>query len=388
MRLLPFDYAVRNLGRSPSRLIGTLVSAVLVVLLILSAGGFVRGMEKSLAGSARAENVIILGAGSEESVERSEISASVAGQVLASIDGIRQQLGVPYVSPEIHMATVLRTAKDAEQELQAVLRGVTPAAFLVHPQVRITRGRAPREGHDELLVGDLAAARMGVSKATLDVGNTLWFDGRPWTIVGWFSAPGTVKHAEIWLPLQNLLIANKRQTVSCVVVTLDGAEFADVDAFCKQRLDLELVAIRESEYYAKLSQFYTPIRAMVWVTAGLIGLGGLLGGITTSYGAFVARIRELGTLQTLGFSRLAIVISMIQESVLIASTGAIIAAVAALVFLSDLSVRFSMGAFALTIDAPVLAAGLGMGFVFGVVGALPPAWRCLRLPVRDALYTA
>lgn len=388
MRLLPFDYAVRNLGRSPSRLIGMLVSAVLVVLLILSGGGFVRGMEKSLTGSARPENVIILGAGSEESVERSEISASVGDQVLASVDGIRQRLGVAYVSPEIHMATVLRTARDAEQELQAVLRGVTSAAFLVHPQVKITEGRAPREGHDELLVGGLAAARMGVSNDVLNVGNALWFDGRPWTIVGRFSAPGTVKHAEIWLPLQNLLIANKRQTVSCVVVTLDEAEFADVDAFCKQRLDLELAAVREPEYYGRLNQFYTPIRVMVWATAGLIGVGGLLGGITASYGAFVSRIRELGTLQTLGFSRLAIVISMVQESVLIASTGAIIAAAAALAFLNDLSVRFSMGAFALAIDAPVLAAGLGLGFLFGFVGALPPAWRCLRLPVRDALYTA
>src|SRR5512147_1360031 len=108
MRLLPFEYAVRNLGRSPSRLIGTLVSAVLVVLLILAGGGFVRGMEKSMSGSARPENVVILAAGSEESIERSEISASVAGQVLATVDGIRQQAGVAYVSPEIHMATVLR----------------------------------------------------------------------------------------------------------------------------------------------------------------------------------------------------------------------------------------------------------------------------------------
>lgn len=388
MRLLPFDYAVRNLGRSPSRLVGTLVSAVLVVLLILAGGGFVRGMEKSMAGSARPENVLIVAAGSEESIERSEISASVAGQVLATVDGIRQQAGVPYVSPEIHMATVLRPAKDSPQELQAVLRGVTSAAFLVHPQVKITEGRAPRDGQDELLVGELASARMGISDSLLKVGNALWFDNRPWTIVGRFSAPGTVKHAEIWLPLQNLLVANKRKTVSCVVVTLDKAEFADIDAFCKQRLDLELVPIREADYYAKLNKFYTPVRAMVWVTAALIGLGGLLGGVTASYGAYISRIRELGTLQTLGYSRLAIVISMVQESVLIAASGAIIASLIGLALLNNVSVRFSMGAFSLTIDAPVLAAGLALGFVFGIVGALAPAWRCLRLPIRDALYTA
>lgn len=388
MRLLPFEYAVRNLTRSPSRLAGTLVGAALVVLLLLAAGGFVRGMEKSLAASARAGNVIILGAGSEESVERSEISPSVAGQVIASIDGIRQRIGVPYVSPEIHMASIVRTGRDSDRALQAVLRGVTPAAFLVHPQVRIIEGRAPRDGHDELLVGELVAARLGLRDADLAVGRSLWFDDRPWQIVGRFAAPGTIQHAEIWLPLGNLLIANKRETVSCVVVTLDRAEFADVDAFCKQRLDLELVAIRESDYYARLTQFFAPIRIMVWLTAGLIGLGGLLGGLTTTYGAFVSRIRELGTLQTLGFSRSAVVISLLQESVLIASTGALIASAAALLLLSGVSVRFSMGAFALVIDAPVLAGGLGLGFLLGCIGTLPPAWRCLRVPIRDALYTA
>jgi len=35
--------------------------------------------------------------------------------------------------------------------------GITPAAFLVHPQVRIVEGRAPQAGADELMVGALAA---------------------------------------------------------------------------------------------------------------------------------------------------------------------------------------------------------------------------------------
>lgn len=388
MRLLPFEYAVRNLGRSPGRTAGTFIGAALVVLLLLAAGGFVRGMEKSLADSGRDDNVIVLGAGSEESIERSEISASVPDQLLATVDGIREQLGVAYVSPEIHMAMLIRTDRDQPEGLQAVLRGVTSAAFLVHPQVRIVEGRAPRDGYDEVMVGALVSARLGVSADKLQVGRTLWFDDRPWTIVGRFAAPGTVKHAEIWLPLQNLLVANKRTTISCVIATLDTAEFADVDAFAKQRLDLELTTMRESDYYAELARFYSPIRAMVWVTAALIGLGGLLGGLNTVYGAFVSRIRELATLQTLGFSRLSIVVNLIEESVLISAAGAVLAAGVGLAVLDQISVRFSMGAFALTLDAPVIAAGLGLGLLLGVIGALPPAWRCLHPPIRDALYTA
>ena len=50
-----------------------------------------------------------------------------------------------------------------------------------------------------------------------------------------------------------------------------------------------------------------------------------------------------------------------------------------------ITVRFSMGVFGLVIDSTVLLAGLAAGLILGVAGALPPAWRCLRLPISDAL---
>src|SRR6476659_5288704 len=108
MRLLPFDYSIRNLGRSPLRLALSLAGSLLVVLLVLAAGAFVRGMDKSLRISGGGSNVILLGAGSEESFERSEIQPSVQGLLVASVPGIKQRLGVPYVSPEVFLMTTLR----------------------------------------------------------------------------------------------------------------------------------------------------------------------------------------------------------------------------------------------------------------------------------------
>ena len=70
MRTLPVDYEVRNLGRSPVRLALSLVGSALVVLLAIAAAAFVRGMGHSLVSSGSERNVILLGAGSEESVER------------------------------------------------------------------------------------------------------------------------------------------------------------------------------------------------------------------------------------------------------------------------------------------------------------------------------
>ncbi|MEM7624923.1 MAG: ABC transporter permease [Planctomycetota bacterium] len=387
MRQLPFEYAFRNLGRSPVRLAASLVGAALVVLLVLAAVGFIRGMSLTLdKPETLHENVILLGAGSEEAIERSQIDAGIDTIAAASIPGIKTIDGVAFVSPEIHVALPLRKSLDSDEELEAVLRGVRDAAYLVHPEVEILEGRRPVPGADELLVGSLAATRLGLPDERLALGNTLAFDGRTWTIVGRFAAPSTVMDAEIWVPLSDLKVATKREsTLSTVILSLGDASFADVDLFAKSRLDLELAAVREADYYAALNTFYQPIKQMVLVTAALIALGGVLGGLNTMYAAFAARVREVGMLQSLGFTRLAILLNLAEESLFTAACGTILGVVIGLLTLDGIAVRFSMGAFQLQLDPPVILAGIAAGLLVGVVGVIPPGIRCLRLPITQAL---
>ncbi len=385
MRLLPFEYAVRNLGRSPARLAMSLLGSTLVVMLIMAATAFIRGMELSLTQSGSPGNVILLGAGSEESIERSEIAASVPGQATASIRGLRTRMGVPFVSPEVHMALGVGTRADEQPRTQVVFRGVTLAAFLVYPQVRLVEGRTFNPGENEVIVGALASTRLGLADESLGVGRSIWVDGQAREIVGRFEAPHTVMNAEIWCGLANLQILTRRDTLSCVVLSMGDGEFADAEAFTASRLDLELIAMRQTEYYRKLTEFYAPVRKMVWTTALLIALGGIFGGLNTMYAAFAARVREVGMLQSLGFGRWAVVASFVQESVLVALTGALIGASLSLWLLDGVAVRFSMGAFGLNLDAPTIAVGLVAGLVLGLVGSLPPAMRCLHLPITESL---
>lgn len=387
IRQLPFDYAFRNLGRSGVRLAASLLGAALVVLLVLAAAGFVRGMQLTLVqNEGLHENIIILGTGSEEAIERSQIDAGVGSIAAASIPGLKDAAGVLYVSPEIHMALPVRESAAATRDLPAVMRGVRPVALLVHPEVEIIGGRSPRSGEDELMVGALAATRLGVPDERLSIGRTLHFDNRDWTIVGRFNAPNTAMNAEVWLPMTDLQIATKRESsLSCVVVSLGDATFADVDLFAKSRLDLEITAIREADYYASIAAFYRPIRIMIIITASLIALGGVLGGLNTMYASFAARVREVGMLQSLGFTRRAIVLNLSEESLFAAACGAVIGTVVGLLVLDGLAVRFSMGAFRVTLDAPVMLAGIAGGLLVGLVGAIPPAVRCLRLPITEAL---
>ncbi len=383
--MLPFSYATRNLLRDPVRLIQKVIGAALVVFLVFAAGSFNEGMKGVLMASGSPRNVILLGAGSEESVERSEVSIQSETLATAGIVGIEKRLGVPAVSGEVHyMAPLTIPGYDPEH---ALLRGVTPGAFEVHREVRITEGEYPSPG--QILVGRLAHHSLGVTATDLSPGNKVEFEGQTFTISGVFEAPGTVMESEVWFDRTDLMTAIQRDALSCVIVRMDSAEgFKDADLFARQRLDLELVALRESDYYAQLAGFYSPLRSMTWLTAGLIGAGAIFGGLNMLYAAFASRIRELATLQAVGFRRRAILFSLVQESLLATLLGTLLASFLAVTFLEGITVPFSIGTFRLLMPLPVLGLGLLVGLALGTLGALPPAARCLGAPLPVALRSS
>ena len=383
MRTLPFEYAVRNLGRNPARLLLTVGGSALVVLLVLTATGFVSGMQAAFVTSGREANVILMGSGSEESIERSEVPMRTSGIVAASLPGLIKRAGIDAVSPEAHIA--IPVTGIGTDGAMSVIRGIEPPAFLVHPEVRVVAGRPPRTGASELLAGMLVVRSMGFDPPESVIGTVVEIDEDPYTVVGIHEADGGVAEGELWTALTDLMATTQRDSVSCVVVTMDEAQFADLEAFAASRLDLELIAMPETDYYAKLSAFFRPIGLMVLVTAGLIAIGAVLGGLNTTYAAFASRVREIGTLQTLGYSRRAIAFSLVQESVLAAAIGTLIACGLGVWLLDQVVVQFSMGAFGLRMDAGVMTWGLATGLLLGAIGAVLPAWRCLRLPIAESL---
>jgi ABC-type lipoprotein release transport system permease subunit len=380
--MLPFTYAVRNLFRSKSRLLQTVGGSAVVVLLVMASVSINHGMKRVLSASGSERNIILIGAGSEESIQRSEVAERTAGIAETGIAGIAETLGVRAVSSEIHYMNFL-SLPDGRRS-QGMLRGVTPQALRVHPEVRLVEGTFPAAG--QVMVGRLAWRKLGFSEHDLRVGGAIMLDGQELKISGVFAAPGTVLESEIWASLGDLRVLAKRETLSCVVVRLDDpADYPEADLFAKQRLDLELSALRESDYYARLSSFFKPLRAMTWITAGLIAAGAIFGGINTLYAAFASRVREMATLQAIGFGRGPLLISLIQESTLACLTGALLASVFAVALLDGMTVPFSIGAFTMEIGPDVAIAGIITGLSLGLLGALPPAIRCLKPALPTAL---
>ncbi len=381
IRFLPFAYATRNLLRDLPRLLQKIGGSCVVVFLVLAAGAFNEGMKSVLRASGSEHNVILLSAGSEESVERGEIDVQVES-LAAGIRGVESRLGQPAVSGEVHFMGELSTTNGGSQ--QALLRGITPSAFEVHREVRIIEGDFPSSG--EVLVGRLAHYMLGLPVESLKPGHEIQFEGQSFTVSGIFEAPGTVMESEVWFDRNDLMTLTQRESLSCVILRLeDPKHYSAVDLFAKQRLDLELSAIREADYYDKLSGFFAPIRAMTWLTAGLIAAGAIFGGFNLLYAAFASRIRELATLQAIGFRRAAVFISLVQESLLATLSGTLLAAFAAVFLLEGRAVHFSIGTFSLELSSAVISSGLIMGILLGVLGAVPPAIRCLGAPLPSTL---
>lgn len=382
-KLLPWEYGVRNLLRRPTRSLLTLLALSTVILLIFVVVGFIRGLEKSLAVSGDPSVVLVYSVSADQNIENSSIPARTPALLTASLDGIQQRYGVTHVSPELYLGARVKVTENGSSGL-GLVRGITSTAPLVRRGVRLTEGTWPGPG--EIMVGKLVATKLDCDPDALAIGQEIEFEKKKWKISGRFSAGGAAYESEIWCRLPDFQRQLKRQDISVVAILLDqGGSAAEVELFCKERTDLELQAVGETAYYQSLQKHYKPMRMMAWLVVFLVSGAGVFAGLNMMYGAVAGRIREIATLQAVGYRRRAILVSIIQEGTLLAAAGSLLAGAAAFLVLNGVAVRFTMGAFALRVDGVALLIGCSVGLLLGIVGALPPAIKALRLSVAESL---
>jgi putative ABC transport system permease protein len=380
--MIPLTYTLRNIFRRPVQSIQLIGGSGFVVLLIMTAMAMNESMKETLSNSGSEQNIIFLGAGSEESIERSEVSPGLEEIISSNLKGINHIIKQPAISPEVHYNGIVKLRTGNES--QALIRGIKHQAFWVHHQVRLLQGRYPQSG--EIIIGNLAHQKLGVSAETLPLGEELEFNGESFKIVGIFDAKGTVMEAEIWMPLYDLMTLTQRETLSCVVFSSkDKDTYDQAEVFAQTRLDLEIIALKESEYYEKLSSFYAPIRWMAWISAILISVGAFMGGLNTIYANFSSRVREFGTLQAIGFSRKAIFLSIVEEAMSTGALAAITALMIGLIFIQGLSFPFAIGVFTFDFNNSVILTGVGSGVLLAICGVIPPSWKCLRPHLTQTL---
>lgn len=375
--MLSFSYQLRNLLRRRARTAATIGGIAATTMLVIAMNAFADGMTTAAAGSARDDTVFLLGVSAEVDLVRSVIPRGSAEVAAAAAPGVLTVDGLRAASVELHIAT--RTGDQV-----GLIRGVTEAGYLVHPQVTVVDGREPRAPF-EIMVGSLAGTRMGLPPAELAVGRTMRLEHRDFTIVGRFAAPATTFEAEIWARLPDVMLATKREDVSCIVLRLERPEnLSEVQLFAGRRLDLEITAVTERELLQTLASSLGPIAALARWMAAMAVIAGAFACANTMFAAVLARTRELATLRALGYSPFAVAAGLVQESVMVAFAGGAVGSLLAFA-IGSVSLRYPMGALQLEPDLPSRAIGLSAALVSGLLGGIVPAVRAVRIPLVEAI---
>jgi ABC-type antimicrobial peptide transport system permease subunit len=388
-------YTFRNLKRRKMRTALTLVGVALVVGAVVFMLSFSRSLQSTFRQTGDPDNMIIISKKARTFV-LSSISAVDVDRLrhklhdsAKTFDPEKGEAGQPLISPEVYIGINVE-AEGAEMfrkgHQRALIHGLHPEMALeTNSSVRLTEGRVPRANRLELLVGKTASTRIGVADSDLAVGKKVTLLGRKWKVVGRFEAPGTIMDCEIWAPVDSVQLRLKRWDYSFIRVKLK--DDVDMAALCKRLStdeQFEIKAFPEQEYFAAYAEGFDYFVRFAQIMALIIIGGGLLAGMNTMYTAVLGRIREIGTLQVIGFSKQSVLVTILTESLLISLVGGVMGCV--LGYLANgLPMKIPMAAFRVTVDLPVIGLAMVAALLIGLGGAYVPAHRALKLRMVDAV---
>lgn len=173
-----------------------------------------------------------------------------------------------------------RLAELADRTPLARVRGVTSSAWELHPALRITQGRRCREP-GELVVGQLAPMRLGLSDSLFAVGARLRLLDREWTVVGRFAAPHDPAEGELWCALDAVrdlrplsIIRLGLRDVHAVAAT-GNSEHAAIDRLLAAHPEWNLRVRRDDMPTARDQWNAHATRWLGWFAALLVALAGV-----------------------------------------------------------------------------------------------------------------
>jgi putative ABC transport system permease protein len=373
----------QRLGSSVVAIIG-IGGVVIVFTAVLS---IAEGFRAAMQGTGDPRTVMVMRAGSD-----TEMTSGFSGEearLITEAPGIERGAEGVHASPELFVIIghpLQRSGTDAN----VPLRGLTPIALRVRPDLHIAEGRMFTPGTSEIVVGRAASRQF----ANLTVGSTVRSGKQTWPVVGIFEARGSVAESELWCDAKVLQSVYQRgnsyQSVYLRLESEDSLQRLKDALTTDPRLNVTVV--REPDYYAQQSQV---LQSVIWgiglTIAVLMGLGAIFGAVNTMYTAVATRTREIATLRALGFGSTPVVVSVLIEAVLLSLIGGVLGGLIAWAGFDGYQTAtmnfqsFSQVAFAFAVTPRLLAWGLMASTVMGLLGGLLPAFRAARVPVVSAL---
>ncbi|MCK5324685.1 MAG: ABC transporter permease [Woeseiaceae bacterium] len=378
---------LRNLPQRVGSSVVAVVGVAAVVLVFAAVLSMSKGFERTMISAGSEDTAIIIRSGST-----SEMSSGLSNEqtlIVANAPGVLKDGDTPIVSAELYVIVDVKK-KSNNIDANVPFRGVQASAFDVRRNVEISEGRMFETGKNEILVGRAAQTEF----QGLDVGSTIQFGQTEWAIVGTFEAGGSVSESELWTDVRVLQGAYRRgnsfQTVRVKLESPESLEILEANLKDDPRIDPDVMS--EREFYSSQAQQLTQfIKLVGYPLTILMSIGAIFGALNSMYSSVTVRGKEIATLRALGFGPIPVVVSTIVESTLLALIGGLLGgALAFLVFngfqVSTLNgASFSQVVFDFAVTPDLLADGMRVAMIIGVIGGFFPAIRAARLPVAQAL---
>ena len=387
--MVPIRYNVRNLLVRRTTTIAAALGVGLVVFVLAAALMLNEGLARTLDLSGHDDTAIVLRKGSD-----SEMPSSIEDKAMGLIKvapGVKAgKDGLPAVIGE-SVVVLFQELTNGKGKSNVTLRGVPLDQIIAfRPEVKIIEGKMAATGTNEVVVGTRIVGRF----KGLEIGNSIELrKNRAVKVVGVFESAGSSFESEVWGDVDYIRQAFGREgVVSSVRVKLESAAlFEGFEAAVELDKQLGLEAVTEPDFYRRQSENTSIfITAMGTLVAVFFSIGAMIGATITMYGSVAHRRREIGVLRAIGFSRSAILVSFLLESVMLSLLGAAVGTVASLgmgmVKFSMLNfTTFSEIVFEFHATPEILVKSIVFGGVMGVIGGFLPAVRAARTPPIEAM---
>jgi putative ABC transport system permease protein len=398
---IPIAYNIRNVIQRPVSTAATALGIAFVVAILVGALALAAGFQAAVVETGSPDRAIVLRVGADSEIS-SGIGVDQANIIRALPDVATAPDGRPLVSAELLVLTNLpRLGLNGSSNIP--VRGISREGLAMRSQVHVVDGRLWTPGTDEVIVGQRIARRF----ANCKIGDQLRFGLRDFTVVGHFLADGSAFESEIWGDVTVLGPAFDREGFQSVTFQVrDPARLRlPAPAAGKRQpspLEKELEAdprlgvqvMSEREWYSSQSALLATVIRVAGVFITLImAAGAIFGAVNTMYAAVSTRTREIAVLLTLGFTPIAVMLSFMFESAVIALIGGALGCLLALpingITTSTTNwASFSEVAFAIRVTPAAMLVGMIFSLMIGIVGGFFPALAAARQRLASSLRGA
>ena len=276
---------------------------------------------------------------------------------------------------------------DLTPDVNALAYGWKADAFQFD-SLQILAGRRFRNGQPEVMLGDLLAQYL-----KKEPGDTLEIQGKLFTVTATYHGASALEASAVIMPLDQLQqLSSLQGKATTIDVRLRPAPPGESQEQYLKRAQAEIEAalprLRAVPAVERASnnQFVKLAQGSAWGASSLALLVGIFGIANTMAMSVLERTREIGILRALGWKRSQILALIELEAAALGLGGGFLGIALGWCALNVLAALPQTAGFVSTsLHWLLLAQGIGIAVLAGLIAGALPAWRAGKLSPVDAL---